>query len=242
MDLPHSRELRMYSGFSTVTCLVLILSAFTVQNRTVRFGEIDVERLNIIESTGQVKLVIANKERYPGPVVGGKTYERVGLKGAGIVFYNDKGDESGGLRTVSNEGGGKYTAGAGLAFDKYNGDELIGVRYNDDNGSRTVGLRILDQPDALPAEQKKNFDDARKLPLGAERDALRRQAVANQRVFVGMSADKSAAVTLLDGNSRPRIRLSVTVEGEARLEFLDVNGKVLQALPASSAAGGALNR
>jgi hypothetical protein len=51
-----------------------------------------------------------------------------------------------------------------------------------------------------------------------------------------MSADKAAAVTLFDGNSRPRIRLSVTVEGEAKLEFLDVDGTVVQALPARGAA------
>ncbi len=41
----------------------------------------------------------------------GKTYERVGLKSPGILFYNDKGDESGGLRTASGETGGKYQAG-----------------------------------------------------------------------------------------------------------------------------------
>jgi hypothetical protein len=57
---------------------------------------------------------------------------------------------------------GKYVAGAGLAFDKYNGDEVIGIRYNDENGTRTASLRILDQPDAPPAEQKKNFEEARK--------------------------------------------------------------------------------
>jgi hypothetical protein len=55
-------------------------------------------------------------------------------------------------------------------------------------------------------------------------------------VFVGTSTDKTSAVTLYDGNSRPRLRLSVTVEGEPKLEFLDGNGKVLQVLPASSRA------
>jgi hypothetical protein len=239
MDRQLSREirfLRMYTNLSTLTCLVVVLSAFTAQNRKAKFEEIDVERINIVESDGRITLVIANKERLPGPIMGGQTYERVGLKAPGIVFYNDKGDESGGLRTVSSETADKYSAGAGLAFDKYNGDEVVGIRYNDDNGSRTVGLRILDQPDASPAEQKKNFEEARKLPPGPERDAHRRQAVANQRVFVGTSTDKTSAVTLYDGNSRPRLRLSVTVEGEPKLEFLDGNGKVLQVLPASSRA------
>jgi hypothetical protein len=233
--LREIRVLRIWTALATLACLIVALCGFAAQNRKTTFEEIDVERLNIVESNGRIRLVIANKERLPGPIIGGKTYERVGLKSPGILFYNDKGDESGGLRTASSETQGKYVAGAGLAFDKYNGDEVVSIRYNDENGNRTVGLRFLDQPDAPPAEQKRNFDEARKLPPGPERDALRRQAVANQRVLVGTSADKAATVALFDGNSRPRIRLSVTVEGEAKLEFLDVDGKVVQALPATGA-------
>lgn len=233
-----SREpfLRTYTIAATLACVVLVVAAFAPQNQKTRFAEIDVERINIVEPDGRTKLVLANSERLPGPIMGGKTYERVGLKSPGILFYNHKGDESGGLRTASDEKDGKYGAGAGLAFDKYNGDEVIGMRYNDDNGNRTVAFRILDQPDAPPAEQKSNFERAKTLPPGPEREALRRQAVANQRVLIGTSSDKSAAVTLFDGNSRPRIRLSVSVDGEARLEFLDANGKPQQVLPAPADA------
>ena len=215
-----------------LTCVVLMLAAFAPQNQKSRFQEIDVERINIVEPDGRIALVLANKERLPGPVIEGKTYERVGLKSPGILFYNHLGNESGGLRTASSETNGKYVAGAGLAFDKYNRDEVIGMRYNEENGNRTVAFRILDQPDASPAEQRTNFERAKTLPPGAERDTLRRQAVANQRVVIGTSSDKSAAITLFDGNGRPRIRLSVGIEGEAKLEFLDANGNPQQVLPA----------
>lgn len=230
----HLRFLQVYATVATGLSVSLGLFGFTAlaaQARNQRFDEIDVERINIVEKDGRIKLVIANKERLPGPIMGGKTFQRVGLKSPGILFYNDKGDESGGLRTASTEGGGKYVAGGGLAFDKYDGDEVIGLRYNDDNGSRTVGLRILDQPDVPGEQQGKNFEEARKLPPGPERDALRQQAVAAPRVFVGRSADRTATVTLSDANGRPRIRMSVGASGEAKLEFLDVDGKVLQSLP-----------
>ena len=58
------------------------------------------------------------------------------------------------------------------------------------------------------------------------------QAAANQRVFIGRTSDKRASITLSDGNSRPRLRLSVGADGEAKLEFLDASGKVTQSLPA----------
>ena len=94
------------------------------------------------------------KERLPGPgnIVSGKFTARSGLKAPRILFYNEKGDESGGLMYVSNEEDGKYAAVAPLALDKYRGDQIIGLSYNDDNGNRIVGLNIWDQPDGSPKE------------------------------------------------------------------------------------------
>ena len=70
------------------------------QNGRRKFEEIDVERVNFVEKNGQVKMVIANKARLPGPgnIVSGKLGQREGLKGPGILFYNEKGDECGGLQ------------------------------------------------------------------------------------------------------------------------------------------------
>jgi hypothetical protein len=138
----------------------------------------------------------------------------------------------GGLSYVSTERDGKYAAGAALAFDKYSGDQIIGMSYGDDNGNRTVGFNVWDQPDVSVEEQNKNWDEAHKLKPGPERDALMQQAAGQQRVFIGRSSDRSANVTLYDANSRPRLRLVVGPEGEAKLEFLDARGKVTQILPA----------
>jgi hypothetical protein len=82
-------------------------------------------------------------------------------------------------------------------------------------------------------EQKKNYDKAAQLRPGPERDALRQQAVASPRVFVGRSTDRAATVTLSDANGRPRLRMSVDAGGEAKVEFLDVDGKIIASLPAS---------
>jgi hypothetical protein len=235
------RFLKMYAVTATLLGALFVLAAFTLQSRKPRFEEIDVERINIVENDGQVKMVISNKERLPGPgnIVSGKFTARSGLKAPGILFYNEKGDESGGLMYVSNEEDGKYAAGAALALDKYRGDQIIGLSYNDDNGNRIVGLNIWDQPDASPEEQNKSWDEAHKLKPGRERDLLMQRAVASQRVFVGRASDRSANVTLFDANSRPRLRLVVGPDGEPKLEFLDASGKVTQMLPAPA---GSLNK
>ena len=231
------RFLKAYAIIATLVVAVLFLSGFTMQSRKQKFEEIDVERMNLVEKDGQVKMVISNKERMPGPgnIVTGKFTKRASLKAPGILFYNEKGDECGGLTYTSIEKDGKYGAGGQLALDKYNGDQVIGFSLQDNNGKRKVGLHIWDQPDVSGEEQNKNWDAAHKLKPGPERDALMQQAAGQNRVFVGGEDDKTATVTLFDLNSNPRIRMSVNANGEPKLEFLDAAGKVLQALPNNSA-------
>jgi|SRR5215472_387087 len=228
------RFLKIYAAVATLLGAVLVLTAFAQQSIKQKFEEIDVERINVVEKDGQVRLVIANKARLPGPgnIVTGKFFTRQGLKGPGILFYNEKGDESGGLSYVSTEQEGKYLAGSLLAFDKYNGDQVLGMQYEETNAKRKAGIHIWDQPDASPEEQRKNYDEAHKMKSGPERDKLMQQAVASERVFVGRSFDRSATVTLFDANSRPRLRLSVGPDGDPKLEFLDAAGNVTQTLPA----------
>ena len=190
---------------------VMALAAFAPRNGKQKFGEINVERINIVERDGQVKMVISNRERFPDPgnVVTGKFQKRAGLKSPGITFYNEKGDECGGLiYTSKEEADGKYVAGSLLALDKYNGDQVMGMQYEEAGNKRVVGLHVWDQPDA-------------------------QQARASQRVFVGRSQDRAAKVTLSDADGRVRIRMVVAQGGEAKLEFLDENGQVLQTLPDS---------
>jgi hypothetical protein len=234
------REVRLLTAYAivaTLLCAVFVLAAFTLQSHKQRFEEIDVERINIVEKDGQVKMVIANKERLPGPgnIVSGKFGTRTGLKTPGIMFYNEKGEECGGLIFSSREQDGKYVAGGGLLFDTYDGDQVLGMLYDDGgDGKRNVGFNVWDQPDVPAEEQKKILDEASKLKPGPERDTLMQKAARSQRVFVGRSINKTATVTLFDANSRPRIRMSVGPDGEAKLEFLDPGGKVILSLPESS--------
>lgn len=229
------RRLKVYAVVATLLCAVFVLTAFTQQSRKQRFEEIDVERINIVEKDGQVKMVISNKERQPGPgnIVSGKFGKRQGLKAPGILFYNEKGDECGGLVYASTEQADKYSAGAGLLFDKYNGDQVLGIVYNEGGAKRDVGFYVWDQPDVSREEQKKNWDEAQKLKPGPQRDALMQQANGQRRVYIGRSIDKSATITLFDPNNRPRLRMIVEPDGEPKLEFLDASGKVIQTLPES---------
>ncbi len=57
------------------------------------------------------------------------------------------------------------------------------------------------------------------------------QAGAPLRVFLGRDRQGRATLALHDGEQRPRLRMSVALDGTATLEFLDQDGEVVRALP-----------
>jgi len=57
------RFLKIYAVMATLFGAVLFLSAFTVHGKKQKFEEIDVERINIVERDGRLRMVISNEER-----------------------------------------------------------------------------------------------------------------------------------------------------------------------------------
>src|SRR5689334_7653580 len=80
--------------------IVIVLSGF-IAGKHEKFREIDAERINIVGENGKPVMVLANKKQIPGPSMNGKDYPREISDGrefmSGIIFFNDQGDEVGGL-------------------------------------------------------------------------------------------------------------------------------------------------
>lgn len=91
------RFLKMYGLVATIFCTVLFFSAFAFQHKKPKFEEIDVERINIVERDGKLRMVISNQERQHPGIVNGKTIKRGGPRPPGIIFFNHLGDEIGWL-------------------------------------------------------------------------------------------------------------------------------------------------
>lgn len=243
METKIERELRFLKAYAVVATLifaVFILTAFTLQKKQ-KFEEIDVERINVVEKDGKLKLVISNKERFPDLILDGKpTGARVNNPNAGMLFYNEKGDEVGAMQFSATTKDGKTEAFGGLLFDQFNQDQIVGMSYYESNGKRYAGLNVWDLSESLSmAEFLKRRDEIRKMPSGTEKTAavkkLGEENVFAQRVFVGKDRNKNAAVYLFDAKGKERIRMSVSAEGTPKLEFLDESGKVTYSLPNSSA-------
>jgi uncharacterized protein with GYD domain len=232
------RDVRLLKAYALVITLllgVLIFVGFSQNNQKNKFGEIDVERLNIVEKDGKLRMVISNGERQHPGVIDGRTLSRT--RPAGMLFFNDKGDECGGLSFNGDQKDGKSNAGALLAFDRFLQDQTVAIQYGESNGQYSAGLRVWDRPDKSLGEVVDKMQAIEKMADGAEKtqamQKLRESAGAGvaQRVFIGKTRDKAAAVTLSDPQGRTRAQLTVDAQGNAKLEFLDEKGAVVQTFP-----------
>ncbi len=221
----------------------LALAAFTKASETPRFKEIAVERIDIIEPDGTLRMTISDAARSPGWVFHGKLYPGR-PKGAGMIFFNDEGEEDGGFGFGGRTENGKYHADGGMAFDQYNQDESVTLRYSDDNGRHRQGLSVTDRALDMPIPKMLDKRDAiRAMPAGPARDSAMKAFVENnghpiaaQRLFAGRDPSGSAVVNLADAQGRPRLRMVVDSTGAASIQFLDVAGKVIKMVSPDEAA------
>ena len=230
------RYLKIYVVVSTLFFAVFLLSAFAVVSKK-KFEEIDVERINVVEKDGKLKMVISNQARqHPGTMDGKYYKEREGQRPAGMIFFSSKGDEIGGL--VFDGDTGKGNRGS-LTFDKFRGDQTIQFVHDEDgDGKYFAGLRMNDQNvplvDFLAASERMD-----KLPTAEERQAAYKEMrdkgiFSTIRLSIGKDRDKSSFIGLNDAKGKSRILISVEANGNPKLNFLDENGKVIYSLPDES--------
>ena len=243
MDPKLQKELRFLKAYAAALTLLLtaaVICGFTWANEKMKFDEIDVARINIVEKDGTVKMVISNKDRAPDAIIGGKAYPRQGGNSPGIIFFNDKGDECGGL-VFAGDDRGTSRAGSALLFDQLNNDQTVGIMYSESAGHRNAGLHVWDRSDTHITKLIEKLDAIKAMKDGPEKTEAMKKARESgefgaQRVFVGKDSEKTASVTLFDAKGKPRIKMSVDATGMGRLEFLDETGKVSYSLPESSKA------
>ena len=237
-------RIRFWQGLSAGLALALVGMAIgttrsvVAQSQKQRFTEIDVERINVLEADGTVKLVIANRERAPDQVSEGQSRPRAANnKSPGITFFDDAGDEAGGLKVRGDRRAGP-SARRHLLFDQHRGDQVLGLISDENEAGRSAGMTVWDRPDVPLPEVVRRYERIQTLPAGAERSKLEAEFDAccagfgATRVFLGKSRGKDAVLALADARGRERLKLIVTATGDARIEFLDNSGKPTAVLPA----------
>lgn len=232
--------LRLHAALSTGVLVLLASSGFRAPGRQV-VDVLDVHRINVLNPDGGLALAVAGKGGLPGPTFEGREYPQ-SLSGgrtdaSGMIFFNERGDEVGGLTFAGRLTEGGHRAGGGLTFDQFRQDQVVSLQYQDDGTSRRAGVHVWDRSAQVGIGELLDLLDARSRATGAELDALNARlqglvdtGLGSHRVFLG-SRNRTAALELEDTRGRPRIRLSVDSLDVPRLDFLDGDGAVVATFP-----------
>ena len=194
--------------------------------RSEHLQELDVERINVREPDGTLRMTISSHGRMPGLIMGKQEYARPDRPQAGMLFFNDQGDENGGLIFNGGLVEGKGTNGGSLTFDRYHQDQTLQLLSVENGQDKFAGLYVNDQPD-LPAAYDR-LPQIMSMPDGpAKQTAFQAANIGGtQRAFLGRGADKAAQLVLRDGKGKKRLIIRVAENGNPAIQFLDDAGNV----------------
>lgn len=237
--LRQLRTLKIWSACTTVALVALV--AMVLMRPPGDFDEIDVRRINLLNESGLPALVLAGQGRLPGPTAEGVEYpqELSGgrVSASGMIFFNARGDEVGGLTFAGDSTDGAYRAYGGITFDQFRQDQVVSIQYQDDGADRASGLHVWDRTTEVGIGELLPILERRRSGSPEERESaeeaireLAEEGLGAHRVFLG-SRNRTAALELEDAEGRVRMRLAVDSAGTPSLELFDADGTITWALP-----------
>lgn len=226
MKTTTKNNYRLYSIFSSVLFLTILLTAFTTSKMHQKMDELTVKRINIIEDDGTIRMVLSNKARqHSGRMDGVDSEPRE--RHAGLIFFNDEGDECGGLIFgVSDEKGAK-SSGMSLTFDQYKNDQVIQILNSeivkDGKMVKSRGFMINDYPEGSHLmETMKAMKEAEKIEDRNERRKrmmeIQQESGGRPLVFLGRSRDGMNGLFLNDADGNPKLMIYVDNEGNPKIQ------------------------
>lgn len=226
-----------WMAVTTVAVAALAVDRASSDPKTTTFDTVNVQRLNVLEPNGNPRVVISNKSHFPGAYMGGKEYAHYNRHAGGFLFFNDNGDEVGGLIFDNNRGRpGGPEAMSNLSLDQLHQDETVNLNYTRADGKDEAGLTVADRPD-WSIEPLLAISDKvahAKTPQAREAEMAGFKAFIKDkgpnpggadRLFAGKQ-DGDALLRLSDKQGRPRLVLKVDKAGTPSIQLLDDSGKV----------------
>lgn len=233
---------------SNISCWFLLFSLLLMSfnnEKNEKFKVLTAERINIVNEDGTTVIAIANKQRIANPVFNGKSYPVRLSEGrdlmAGMIFFNEEGDEMGGLVFNSFKMPNGRTAGIGhLSFDKFKDNQVINLEYSENKNGVKSGLTFYDRPGdgsfpksldlmndyyfkELPNERKKEIEDTLRIMRVS-------RAFGSERLFIG-NTNEIPQLSMKDVLGNERIKLFVDSTNAAKLQFFDENGVIIGEFP-----------
>ena len=239
MEAKLLRQVRILEA--AVVLLLVVTAALCINLRypliAQRVGVLDAREIHIRERDGTLKAVLSNSEGFSK--IGES--RRAGVAFSGLMFYNQEGDEEGGLIYSGKSIPGGQNADVTLTFDQYRQDQNIYLHHEEHKDPHVLsiddGLTINSRPDQSQIKEEYALYGAMDKLKGDARDALRLKSlqegrISTRRLFVGDRrgvrdnvAYDDAGIFIKNRWGRDAIKLYVDYDNKPHLEVYDPLGK-----------------
>jgi hypothetical protein len=233
------RQIRVLQGcvllllvFSTLLAINLFYPLLPVQH----FKLIEAQKVNIREGDGVLKASLSN-------AAGFKTFGRAqqNVTFSGLMFYNEEGDEEGGLTYEGRKLPTGQRASASITFDQFRQDQNVYLHHDEYKDAKELtisdGLAINARPDfTIAKEEYEIYGRIDQLPSEQREDARLKASqqgkISTNRVFLGVKRGvkgdgpfDNSGVFIKNKWGRTAIKLYVDYENKPHFEIYDPLGK-----------------
>lgn len=244
-----NRELVFLRAFAIAMVIGIIFISTSAFKNTgnQKFAQIDVERINIIEKDGTVKMIITNVDRFPNgqEKINNRPTNEGRKKRSGMLFFNEDGIECGGFIYDGQKNANGVSAGLSLTYDQYDGDQVMQLITQDNQQAdkRSVSSRLIfnDRPSKesqlKTAKIMKELEELGKKNPEAAAEKFREYEAQGlvggvPRLMLGKSGSENNGLFLFDNKGMPRAMFYVDKENNAKLDFFDEKGNIIASFPA----------
>jgi len=234
--LRQIRFLQICVGVLFVSTAFLATNCFFPLLPQQRFKVLNAERINIREKNGILKAALSNSAGFNE----GQRREQAAPRFSGLTFYNEEGQETGGLVYLGKTIPGGQDADVSLTFDQYNQDQVVYLHHEEHKDAQGLkiddGLTIIQRPDWTGVkEEYRIYSELDKLKPD-EQEAQRLKSleagkIGTRRAFFGVRRGvkdlepyNEAGLFLKNKWGRDAIKLYVDDNNKPHFEIYDPLG------------------
>ncbi|WP_313808042.1 hypothetical protein [Flavobacterium sp.] len=226
--------LMTYALACTVLVVFLMLNSFSPKNNIEHFDEITVKKITVTGEDNLPRMVLSNETRqHPGRMNGKEWKKR--QRPSGIIFFNNEGDECGGLIHQTKIKDGKIISGMSFTMDNYKDDQVVQLLndeyYADGKAFIQRGIKINEFPLGSDIDERnKEIEEINKITDEKERNLklneLWSKKGAINRLFIGRTKGNSSGLFLSGPDGKPKMMIYVDEKGNPKIQTLNDKGEV----------------
>ncbi|MDF2157226.1 hypothetical protein [Algoriphagus sp. CAU 1675] len=237
--------LRTFAITAAISSSFLFFSSFRDSGHQ-KFETIDVQRINIVEADGTVKLIVTNAGLFPNgsEKINGRLTNPDRKKRAGMLFFNEDGQECGGLIYDGEKKENGHSSGLSLTFDQYDGDQVMQLLTTDTQkgDQRFVSSSLVFNDRPVKESQERTIAIMEELAVLRKNDPEAFKAKYQEykeqqliggapRIMLGKSRSQNNGLFLFDDQGMPRAMFYLDKDNQPKLEAYDEQGNVTHSWP-----------